>query len=57
MVNYIFKVETFIKATLFRIKRKDTVRCFGLIVVFIKVNGEMEFKTEKDKFIYQVEIL
>jgi hypothetical protein len=57
MVNYIFKVEIFIKVTLSRIKRKDTGRCFGLIVVSIKVNGEMEFKMEKDKSIYQVEIL
>jgi len=33
---------------------KDMERCFGLMDHFTKDNGKMGFKTEKDKFIYQV---
>ena len=51
MENYIFPVVIFIKETLSMIKNRDMVKCSGQIVAFIKVNGGMGFKTEKDKFI------
>lgn len=57
MVNYIFQVETSIKETLFRIKEKDMDKCSGLIQAFIKVNGKMVLRMEKDKYILQEEIL
>ena len=51
MDSYIFLVETFIREILFKIKDRDTVNFFGLIVAFTKGNGGMEFRTEKVKFI------
>lgn len=51
--NYIFQVAIFIKETLFKIKNKVMVKCFGQIVAFIKVNGEMVFKMVRVKYIWQ----
>jgi hypothetical protein len=53
MVSYIFQVVIFIKVAILEIKVKDMVKCFGQIVVSIKVNGKMVFKMEKVKYIYQ----
>ena len=44
-------MEISTKATLSRIKRKGMDRCFGVIVAFIKANGERESRMEKGKFI------
>ena len=49
MDSCIFLVEISIKAILFKINAKVMDRCFGLIVVFIRDNGEMEFKMEKGR--------
>ena len=49
MDSCIFLVEISIKAILFKINAKVMDRCFGLIVVFIRGNGEMEFKMEKGR--------
>ena len=49
--NFISQVEIFIKEILSMIKDKVMDRCFGLIALFIKVNGEMEFKMVKARFI------
>ena len=52
MANCIFLVAIFIKAISSKIKRKDMAKCSGLTAAFIKGNGEMEYKTEKVKFIW-----
>ena len=52
MDNFIFQVEISIKATLSTTKDKPMVRCFGQMDPSIKVNGKMEFKMERDRFIF-----
>jgi len=52
MDNFIFQVEISIKATLSTTKDKHMVRCFGQMDPSIKVNGKMEFKMERDRFIF-----
>ena len=52
MDSFIFPVAIFTKEILFKIRRKDMVKCFGLMEVFIRVNGKMERKMEKAKYIY-----
>lgn len=56
MVNFIFQVETFIKAILFRIENKDMGKCSGQMEVSTKENGKMGLKMGKGKFIWQAEI-
>lgn len=51
MVNFTFQVEIFTKETSSLIVGKDMEKCFGLMDLFIKVNGKMVIKMEKDKFI------
>ena len=43
-------VEISTKAIFFRIKKKDTGRCFGLMVAFTKDNGKTGLKMGKDRF-------
>ena len=50
MANFISQVETFTKEILQGIKDKDMDKCFGVMDLFIKVNGRMVFKMEKDKY-------
>lgn len=52
MVNSTFQVEIFTKEILFQIVGKVTEKCFGLMGLFIKDNGRMVIRMEKDKFIY-----
>ena len=49
MDNCTFLLVIFIKEILFKISVKAMEKCFGLIAVFIRDNGEMEFKMEKDR--------
>ncbi len=51
MDNFTFRVVTFIKATLSKIKNKDMDKCSGLMAVFIRDNGKMEPKMVKARFI------
>lgn len=53
MENFIFQVETSIKAISFQIKGKGMERCFGLTVPSIKESGREEFRMEKGKYIWQ----
>ena len=53
MESYTCRVETFTKETLQMITDKGMEKCFGLMGLFTKENGEMEVKMEKDKFISQ----
>ena len=46
-------VEIFTKEILSKIDEKGMDKCFGQMDHSIKENGEMEYKMEKDKFIYQ----
>lgn len=50
MENCIFPQEISTKEILLVTEDKDTVRFSGLMAVFIKENGEMVLKMEKDKF-------
>ena len=49
-VNFIFQVETFTKEISLGIKDRDMDKCFGVMDLFIKVNGKMVSKTVKDKY-------
>lgn len=51
MENYIFQVAIFIKEILLKIKDKAMGKCFGQMGHFIKANGKVGFKTERDKYI------
>ena len=51
MDNYIFPLVIFIREILYWIKGKDMEKCFGMMVVFIKANGKMEFSMVKGKYI------
>lgn len=51
MDNYIFQVVIFTKAISLRTKDKVMGKCFGQMVHFIKVNGKVVFKMERDKYI------
>jgi hypothetical protein len=49
-VNFISQVETFTKEISLGIKDRDMDKCFGVMDLFIKVNGKMVSKTVKDKY-------
>ena len=47
MESCIFQVEIFTREILLKISVKGMERCFGQMVLFIKVNGKEEFRMEK----------
>lgn len=51
MANFTLAVEIFIREISSKINVKDMGKCFGPMEAFIKVNGKMEFKMEKVKYI------
>jgi hypothetical protein len=56
-VNFIGKAEIFIKEIFYKIKERDMVSFFGVMVVFIKVNGIKVYKMVKGSYIYMDRIL
>lgn len=53
MANFIGNQVTSTKATSYRTYEKDTARCFGMMVVFIKDNGTKAYNMAKDSYMYQ----
>jgi hypothetical protein len=51
MDNCIFLVVIFIREILWKTKDRVTDKCFGLMDLFIKEIGKVEFKMERVKFI------
>lgn len=56
MDNSTSQVAIFTREIFSKIKKKGMEKCFGLIVVFTRVNGSMAYKAEKDRFTWQVVI-
>jgi hypothetical protein len=57
MDKYIFLAEIFIKEISLKIKDKLMEKCFGQMDLFLKVNGNKEFRMVKGNYIFLVEKL
>lgn len=57
MDNFIGQAEIFIKEIFYKIKERDMVSFFGVMVVFIKVNGIKVYNMVKGSYIYMDRIL
>lgn len=56
MVFLLGQVVIFIKEIMNLIVEMDMDRCIGVMVVFTKANGKMEFNMEKDRFMFLAKV-
>lgn len=57
MVSLLGQVVMYIRAITNLIWEMDMVRCIGMMVVFIKVNGIKAYNMEKGRFMFQVKVI